>query len=96
MCGGRGELTQRCDELCFSDVRVVERVTGGRAGSVGAWTELMAGPGPLPNTLLAVLGPRLRSQFEEELTAEMEPLGGDAFRYHFAYIFATGVLPAEA
>ena len=57
---------------------------------------MMACSGPLPTTVLAVLGPLLRSQFEEELTAVMEPLGGDAFRYHFAYIFATGVLPAEA
>ena len=67
-------------------------VTGGRARSPREWTDLMAGSGPLPHTLIRVLGPRLRGEFETTLAERMEDLGSEAFRYHFAFIFAMGVL----
>jgi ubiquinone/menaquinone biosynthesis C-methylase UbiE len=86
-------LPRLLDELGFEKVRITEMVTGGRARTPREWTELMAGSGPLPNTLLSVLGPRLRSEFETTLAEGMEELGDDAFRYHFAFIFAVGLLP---
>jgi ubiquinone/menaquinone biosynthesis C-methylase UbiE len=85
-------LERLLDELGFGKVRLTETVTGGRTRSPREWTELMAGSGPLPSTLLAVLGPRLRAEFETSLAERMAVLGEDAFRYHFAFIFARGVL----
>ena len=85
-------LPRLLDEFGFEKVRVTETVTGGRARTPRDWTQLMAGSGPLPNTLLSVLGPRLRSEFETKLAEGMESLGDEAFRYHFAFIFAVGVL----
>jgi ubiquinone/menaquinone biosynthesis C-methylase UbiE len=85
-------LPRLLDEFGFEKVRITETVTGGRARTPREWTQLMAGSGPLPNTLLSVLGPRLRSEFETTLAEGMEELGDDAFRYHFAFIFAVGVL----
>jgi ubiquinone/menaquinone biosynthesis C-methylase UbiE len=85
-------LPRLLDELGFEKVRITEMVTGGRVHSPREWTQLMAGSGPLPNTLLSVLGPRLRSEFETILAEGMEELGDEAFRYHFAFIFAVGVL----
>lgn len=67
---------------------VTQFVTGGRAESPRAWTDLMAGSGPRPNTLISVLGPRLRSEFESELETEMAALGEDAWRYHHAFTMA--------
>jgi ubiquinone/menaquinone biosynthesis C-methylase UbiE len=90
--GERENLPRLLDELGFEKIRMTEMVTGGRARTPRDWTQLMAGSGPLPNTLLSVLGPRLRSEFEIVLAERMEELGDDAFRYHFAFIFATGVL----
>jgi ubiquinone/menaquinone biosynthesis C-methylase UbiE len=87
-------LPRLLDEIGFGKVRITEMVTGGRVHSPREWTELMAGSGPLPNTLLSVLGPRLRSEFEAILAEGMDELGDEAFRYHFAFIFAVGVLPA--
>jgi len=89
--GERETLPRMLDELGF-EVAMTEMVTGGRAKSPREWTDLMAGSGPLPHTLLRVLGPRLRSEFEAVLAKRMEELGEDAFRYHFAFIFALGVL----
>jgi SAM-dependent methyltransferase len=86
-------LPRMLDEFGFEKVRITETVTGGRVRTPREWTELMAGSGPLPNTLLRVLGPRLRAEFEASLAEGMEALGDDAFRYHFAFIFAVGVLP---
>ncbi|HEX6488898.1 MAG TPA: methyltransferase domain-containing protein [Candidatus Dormibacteraeota bacterium] len=63
-------------------------VTGGRARSPREWTSLMAGSGPLPHTLISVLGPRLRAEFEGELDLEMAQLGDDAWRYHHAFTVA--------
>jgi ubiquinone/menaquinone biosynthesis C-methylase UbiE len=80
------------DELGFTDLRTTELVTGGRARTPREWTEVLAGMGPLPGTLISVLGPRLREQFEAELSETMAPLGDDAFRYHLAFVFATGRL----
>jgi ubiquinone/menaquinone biosynthesis C-methylase UbiE len=90
--GERENLPRLLDELGFEKIRMTELVTGGRARTPRDWTQLMAGSGPLPNTLLSVLGPRLRSEFETVLAERMEELGDDAFRYHFAFIFAIGVL----
>jgi ubiquinone/menaquinone biosynthesis C-methylase UbiE len=89
--GERENLPRLLDELGFEKIRMTELVTGGRARTPREWTQLMAGSGPLPNTLLSVLGPRLRSEFETILAEGMEELGDDAFRYHFAFIFAIGV-----
>jgi O-methyltransferase/aklanonic acid methyltransferase len=88
-------LARLLDELGFEKVRITEQITGGRTRTSRDWTQLMAGSGPLPNTLLSVLGPRLRSEFETILAERMEELGDDGFRYHFAFVFAVGVLPAE-
>lgn len=63
-------------------------VTGGRAGTPRQWTDLMAGAGPLPHTVLSVLGPKLRADLEAELAVEMERLGDDAWRYHHAFTVA--------
>src|ERR1700736_1207510 len=59
----------------FEKVRITETVTGGRVRTPREWTELMSGSGPLPNTLLRVLGPRLRSEFETTLAEGMAELG---------------------
>jgi ubiquinone/menaquinone biosynthesis C-methylase UbiE len=96
---GRGSFGERhflpgmLERHGFGQVRLTEMVTGGRAPTPRAWTELMAGAGPLPHTLLSVLGPRLRAQFEEDLEREMEQLGEDAFRYHHAFLFAVARRP---
>jgi ubiquinone/menaquinone biosynthesis C-methylase UbiE len=89
--GERENLPRLLDELGFEKIRITEMVTGGRARTPREWTQLMAGSGPLPNTLLSVLGPRLRSEFETILAEQMEELGDEAFRYHFAFIFAVGI-----
>ncbi len=73
-------------ELAVSEM--TQFVTGGRAASPREWTELMAGAGPLPHTLLSVLGPRLRAELEAELSDEMERLGDDGWRYHHAFTVA--------
>lgn len=90
--GERESLPRLLDELGLGSVRMTEMVTGGRARTPRDWTDLMAGSGPLPHTLLRVLGPRLRAEFEAELAERMQELGEEAFRYHFAFIFAVGVL----
>ena len=53
----------------FKNVKMTEMVTGGRAKTAEAWMELMAGAGPLPFTMLNVLGPELRRRFAKELKA---------------------------
>jgi ubiquinone/menaquinone biosynthesis C-methylase UbiE len=72
----------------FEVVKMTEMVTGGRAGSAREWTELMAGAGPLPFTLIRSLGPRYRDELEAEVEAAMDSLGDpdDAFRYHHSYL----------
>jgi ubiquinone/menaquinone biosynthesis C-methylase UbiE len=74
----------------FDMVKVTEMVTGGRATDAREWTELMAGAGPLPYTLIRALGPRYRNELEAEVEAAMASLGDpdDAFRYHHSYVLA--------
>ena len=69
---------------------MTEMVTGGRTRSAREWTELMAGAGPLPYTLIKSLGPRYRAELEQEVDLAMDSLGDpdDAFRYHHSYLLA--------
>jgi len=70
--------------------RLTEMVTGGRAQDAHEWTDLMAGAGPLPYTLIRSLGPRYRTELEAEVESAMASLGDpdDAFRYHHSYLLA--------
>lgn len=86
-------VEQLFDELGFTKIQLTEMVTGGRARTPLEWIDLMAGTGPLPGTVIGVLGPRLREEFGRQLSEAMAPLGADAFRYHFSFIFARGELP---
>jgi len=74
----------------FETVKLTEMVTGGRASDAREWTELMAGAGPLPFTLIRALGPRYRNELEAEVEAAMASLGDpdEAFRYHHSYVLA--------
>ncbi|HET7420393.1 MAG TPA: methyltransferase domain-containing protein [Candidatus Dormibacteraeota bacterium] len=74
----------------FEVTKLTEMVTGGRTADAKEWTELMAGEGPLPYTLLRALGPRYRIELEAEVEAAMASLGDpdDAFRYHHSYVVA--------
>ncbi len=74
----------------FDATTLTEMVTGGRASDARDWTELMAGAGPLPYTLIRSLGPRYRNELEAEVEAAMASLGDpdDAFRYHHSYVLA--------
>jgi len=69
---------------------MTEMVTGGRTNGAREWTELMAGAGPLPYTLIRALGPRYRSELEAEIESAMASLGDpdEAFRYHHSYVVA--------
>ena len=83
-------LTQILGAAGFETTRVTEMVTGGRTKDARDWTELMAGAGPLPYTLIRSLGPRYRNELEAEVDAAMASLGDpdDAFRYHHSYVLA--------
>jgi len=83
-------LPQLLDGAGFEVTRVTEMVTGGRTRDAKEWTDLMAGAGPLPNTLIRALGPRYRDELEAEIESAMESLGDpdDAFRYHHSYLIA--------
>src|SRR2546427_528404 len=83
-------LPQLLGAAGFDVTRVTEMVTGGRAKDARDWTELMAGAGPLPFTLIRSLGPRYRDELEAEVEAAMASLGDpdDAFRYHHSYVLA--------
>jgi ubiquinone/menaquinone biosynthesis C-methylase UbiE len=74
----------------FDVTRISETVTGGRTTDAREWTELMAGAGPLPYTLIRSLGPRYRVELEAEVEAAMASLGDpdEAFRYHHSYVLA--------
>jgi ubiquinone/menaquinone biosynthesis C-methylase UbiE len=74
----------------FDVTRVTEMVTGGRTRDAKEWTDLMAGAGPLPYTLIRALGPRYRDELEAEVESAMESLGDpdDAYRYHHSYLIA--------
>src|SRR5579872_228018 len=77
-------------EAGFEVTRMTEMVTGGRAKDAREWTELMAGAGPLPYTLINALGPRYRTELEAEVESAMASLGDpdDAFRYHHSFLLA--------
>ena len=81
-------LTRMLGDAGFDLTRISETITGGRANSAREWTELMAGAGPLPYTLIRSLGPRYRDELEAEVEAAMASLGDpdDAFRYHHSYV----------
>lgn len=83
-------LRRMLEETGFEDVRISDMVTGGRAKSAREWTDLMAGAGPRPYTLIKALGPRYRDELEAEVEAAMSSLGDpdDAFRYHHSYVLA--------
>lgn len=74
----------------FEVIKLTEMVTGGRTRDAREWTELMAGAGPLPYTLIHSLGPRYRNELEQDVEAAMASLGDpdDAFRYHHSYLIA--------
>jgi ubiquinone/menaquinone biosynthesis C-methylase UbiE len=74
----------------FEVTRMTEMVTGGRTRDAHEWTDLMAGAGPLPYTLINSLGPRYRGELEAEVKSAMESLGDpdDAYRYHHSYLIA--------
>lgn len=78
------------DGAGFDVVKLTEMITGGRTHDAREWTELMAGEGPLPYTLIRALGPRYRVELEAEVEAAMSSLGDpdDAFRYHHSYVLA--------
>ncbi|TAN31521.1 methyltransferase domain-containing protein [bacterium] len=83
-------LPQLLEAAGFEVTRVTEMVTGGRTRDAREWTDLMAGAGPLPYTLIHALGPRYRSELEAEVESAMASLGDpdDAFRYHHSYLLA--------
>jgi ubiquinone/menaquinone biosynthesis C-methylase UbiE len=83
-------LPQVLDGAGFEVTRITEMVTGGRTRDAKEWTDLMAGAGPLPYTLIRALGPRYRDELEAEVESAMESLGDpdEAFRYHHSYLIA--------
>jgi ubiquinone/menaquinone biosynthesis C-methylase UbiE len=83
-------LPQLLGAAGFDATRLTEMVTGGRTQNAHEWTDLMAGAGPLPYTLIKSLGPRYRSELEAEVESAMDSLGDpdDAFRYHHSYVIA--------
>jgi ubiquinone/menaquinone biosynthesis C-methylase UbiE len=83
-------LPRILDGAGFEVTRMTEMVTGGRTRDAREWTDLMAGAGPLPYTLIRSLGPRYRDELEAEVESAMDSLGDpdDAFRYHHSYLLA--------
>jgi ubiquinone/menaquinone biosynthesis C-methylase UbiE len=79
----------------FEAARLTEMVTGGRTQDAREWTDLMAGAGPLPYTLIRSLGPRYRTELEAEVESAMASLGDpdEAFRYHHSYLLAVAQKP---
>ena len=88
--GEPGVLPQLLSGAGFEVTRLTEMVTGGRTRDAKEWTDLMAGAGPLPYTLIRALGPRYRDELEAEVESAMDSLGDpdDAFRYHHSYLIA--------
>jgi len=88
--GEPNALPQLLAESGFEVTTMTELVTGGRAKDAREWTDLMAGAGPLPYTLIKSLGPRYRAELEDEVELAMDSLGDpdDAFRYHHSYLLA--------
>jgi ubiquinone/menaquinone biosynthesis C-methylase UbiE len=88
--GEPGVLPQLLESAGFEIDLLTEMVTGGRAQNAREWTDLMAGAGPLPFTLIKSLGPRYRLELEADVESAMESLGDpdDSFRYHHSYLMA--------
>jgi ubiquinone/menaquinone biosynthesis C-methylase UbiE len=83
-------LPKLLDDAGFETTMLTEMVTGGRTQDAREWTDLMAGAGPLPYTLIKALGPRYRLELEAEVESAMDSLGDpdDAYRYHHSYLMA--------
>ncbi|GAC1506206.1 MAG: hypothetical protein NVS1B3_05560 [Candidatus Dormibacteraceae bacterium] len=83
-------LPQLLDRAGFEVARVTEMVTGGRTRDAREWIDLMSAAGPLPYTLIRALGPRYRTELEDEVESAMDSLGDpdDAYRYHHSYLIA--------
>jgi ubiquinone/menaquinone biosynthesis C-methylase UbiE len=83
-------LPQMLEAAGFEVTTMTEMVSGGRSQDAREWTDLMAGAGPLPYTLIKALGPRYRTELEAEVESAMASLGDqdDAFRYHHSYLMA--------
>jgi SAM-dependent methyltransferase len=74
------------DHVSFGDV-----VTGGRTDDAAAWNQEMMRCWPAARILVGTLAGRKRLQFEEQIARVMRELGDEAFRYHHAYLLATGI-----
>jgi len=83
-------LRKMLEEAGFVVSSLTDMVTGGRTKNARDWTDLMAGAGPRPYTLIKALGPRYRNELEAEVEAAMASLGDpdEAFRYHHSYVLA--------
>src|SRR5947208_727566 len=88
-------LPQLLESAGFKVDLLTELVTGGRTENAREWTNLMAGAGPLPYTLIRALGPRYRMELEAEVDEAMGSLGDpdDAFRYHHSYLMVVATKP---
>ena len=88
--GEPDQLPRLLEAAGFEVVQLTEMVTGGRSQNAQEWTDLMAGAGPLPYTLIRGLGPRYRTELEAEVESAMASLGDqdEAFRYHHSYLIA--------
>jgi SAM-dependent methyltransferase len=73
-------------EVTFGDV-----VTGGRAEDVAAWNREMMRCWPAARIVIGALAGTKRGQFEAHIEAVMSALGEDGYRYHHAYLLATGI-----
>lgn len=87
-------LRKLLEHVGFVDIEMTQMVTGSRTETPREWTTLMAGLGPLPFTLISVLGPGPREEFEAGLVGSMSELEeDDRFRYHFGFLFAVARKP---
>ena len=86
-------LPKLLESAGFEATLLTEMVTGGRARDAREWTDMMAGAGPLPYTLIKSLGPRYRTELEAEVDSAMDSLGDpdDKFRYHHSYLMAVAI-----
>lgn len=75
----------------FVDVTFGDVVTGGRADNVDAWNLEMMRCWPAARIVIGALAGTKRAHFEASLDAVMSTLGDDAYRFHHAYLLATGV-----
>src|SRR5205823_5944768 len=66
----------------FKHVKTTQMVTGGRVKGAEAWMELMAGAGPLPYTMLGVLGPLLGFQVMERMGDSAAFISAGGYHHH--------------